>query len=201
MMRALVPVEVAAVVAAAIAAPWLPVPVSLPLLVVASIARWLCGRSFGEHVRGQYAAIGAAAGVVALALALVAGAPLVESFTGGAVVWSDYPIVRGNANALIAVLVIAGANAIASELVLRGWVVERVLELGRGPALPAICVGAFAEALVTVGPLEARIGAFAFGAALGWMYVAAGRNVAVTMCARLAFQLGVVVLEAARWID
>jgi hypothetical protein len=198
--RHLVPFEVGAVLAAAIVAPWLPVPVALPLLVVASLARWLCGRSFGEHVRSEYAAIGIAAGVAALALALVAGAPLVEAFTGGAVVWSDYPIVRGNANALIAVLVIATATAIATELVLRAWIVERVLELG-GAVVPAIFVGAFAEAFVTVGPLETRIGAFVFGAALGWMYVAAGRNVTVTISARLAFQIGIVLLEAARWID
>jgi membrane protease YdiL (CAAX protease family) len=183
-----------------VAAPWLPVPVALPLLVVASVARWLCGRSFGEHVRGEHTAIGAGAGVAALVLGLIAGAPLVEAFAGGAVVWSDYPIVRGNPNALVAVLVIVVATAIASELVLRAWLVERVLELG-GAVVPAIFVGAFAEALVTTGPLEARIGAFAFGAALGWMYVAAGRNVAVTISARLAFQVGVVVLEAARWVD
>jgi membrane protease YdiL (CAAX protease family) len=200
MRRNLVPLEVGAVLAAAIAAPWLPVPVALPLLVVVSLVRWLCGRSFGEHVRREYAAIGAAAGGAALVLALIAGAPLVEAFTGGAVVWSDYPIVRGNANALIAVLVIASATAIATELVLRAWIVERVLELG-GAVVPAILVGAFAEAFVTVGPLEARIGAFVVGAALGWMYVASGRNVAVTICARVAFQVGVVVLEAARWID
>jgi len=197
-----VPFEAAAVLV--VLAPRLAaVPIVLPLLVVASVSRWLCGRSFGEHVRGpaSYVAIGCGAGAVALALAFVVGAPLAEALSGGAVIWSEYPIVRGNASALAAVLVIVGATAIASELVLRGWLVERVLELGRGPALLAIFVGAFAEALVTAGSLEARIGAFGFGVGLGWMYVASGRNLVVPISARLAFQLGVVLLEAGRLVD
>ena len=35
---------------------------------------------------------------------------------------------------------------------------------------------------------------------LGWLYVASGRNLAVPICARLAFQLGATVLESLRLV-
>jgi hypothetical protein len=63
-LRGLVPFEVAAVVALAIVPLPERLPVALPLLVVASVSRWIRGRSWGERVHGdgRTAAIGVAAG-------------------------------------------------------------------------------------------------------------------------------------------
>lgn len=201
--RGLVPVEVAVVLAVAIVP--LPVPRAIVLLVAACASRWVRGRSWGEVAGGDllYPAVGAAAGVVALVLALTAGTAIVENVTGMAVQWSVYPIVRGSGSQLFAVAIVVGASAIAAELVLRGWIVERVLELAPGApgrAVLAVLVGAVAEALVWPGGLAARLGAGVFGLGLGWMYVAGGRSVLAPACARLAFVLGALVLEAMRVI-
>src|SRR3954469_1480390 len=179
MRRELVPFEIAAVIAAAIVAATGvlgQVPAILPLLIVASAARWAAGKSFAAVTRARFVAIGVASGLVALALALVIGTPIAESLTDRAVVWAAYPLVRGNPGGFLAFGTVVAAVAVASELVLRGWLVERVLELG-GSAVLAVCAGGFAEAALTPGPLEARLGAFVVGVALGQMYVAAGRNV------------------------
>jgi hypothetical protein len=198
--RGLVPFEVAVVLAAALVP--LPVPRVVPLLVAASASRWLRGRSWGEVLRGEplYPAVGAVAGLVALALALTVGTAMVERLTGGAVAWSSYPIVRGSATQLFAVAVVVGTSAIAAELVLRGWIVERVLELGRGGPVLAVLTGAFAEALLAGGGPSVRLGAGLFGAGLGGMYVAAGRGVLAPLAARLAFVLGALGLEALRLV-
>jgi len=196
--RGLVPLEVAIVIAAAVID--LPIPVVIPLLAAASLSLWFRGRSFAQVTKGPalYALIGAGAGLAALALSVAVGTPLVERITDQAVQWSMYPIVRGSTTAFATIALLVGLGAIAAELVLRGWIVERVLELGHSKSEPAILVGAFAEALVVDGDLTARIGACLFGIAMGWMYVASGRSVVAPMCARLAFSLGALALEALR---
>jgi hypothetical protein len=52
----------------------------------------------------------------------------------------------------------------------------------------------------TQGDAWVRIGAVAFGVGLGWIYVAGGRSAAASICARVAFSLGAVVLEGLRII-
>jgi hypothetical protein len=201
-LRGLVPFEVAAVLAVAIAPLPEALPVAVPMLALASVSRWLRRRSWDELMpagRGR-AGLSAAAGLAALVVALVAGAPVVEAMTGRAVEWSVFPIVRGNPMQLALVAMIVVAMAIANELALRGWIVERVRELAPGPAVLPVLVGAIAEAAVTRGDLAVRIGAGVFGAGLGWIYVAAGRSVVAPICARIAFGLGAAVLEALRLI-
>ena len=196
------PIEIAMVLAIALI-PWPEMmPVALPLVACASISRWVRGRSFTEvlHGGGDKALVGAFAGAVALGLALVAGTPVVEMISLRAVEWSSYPIVRGSASQMAVVIVIVTIAAVAYELALRGWIVERMLELAPGPAVLPILVGAIAEAVITPGGVSVRIGAFLFGLGLGWMYVAAGRSVVAPMIARIAFQVGAVVLEAMRLI-
>lgn len=194
------PFEIAAVLALAIVPLPDALPIALPLIVAATASRWIRRREWSELlVAGSAtASIGAAAGAAGLAIAFVAGTPFVEAMSGRAVEWSAFPIVRGNASQLVLVGLIVIAMAVASELALRGWIVERVLELSPGPAILPVLVGAIAEALVTPGDIAARIGAGLFGAGLGWMYVAGGRNLLAPICARIAFGLGAAVLEALR---
>lgn len=198
-LRSLVPFEVAVVLAAAVVP--LPVPAVVPLLIAASISRWVRGHSWGGVVHGPatYAAIGLAAGVAGLVLALAAATPLVERITDYAVQWSMYPVARGSAGTAIMVAIVVAISAVAAELVLRGWLVERVLELGGNPVL-AVLLGAIAEGLVSEGDVTARIGAGVFGLGLGWMYVAGGRSVVAPACARLVFALGALALEATRMV-
>jgi hypothetical protein len=204
-LRNLVPFEVVAVLVIAIAPLPEVMPVALPLVVVATLSRWIRRRDWNQLMpaggpSAASAAIGVAAGLVALALAVIAGTPFVELMSGRAVEWSSFPVVRGNVSQGVTVALIVIAMAIASELALRGWIVERVLELSPGsPTLPVL-VGAIAEALVTRGDVAVRFGAGLFGAGLGWMYVAAGRSLMPPICARIAFGLGAVALEALRVI-
>jgi hypothetical protein len=171
----------------------------VPLLIVASISMWLRGRSWTSVFKGPalFAAVGVVAGAAALVLALFVSTPLLESISDYAVQWSMYPVVRGSAGTTIMVSIVVGVSAVAAELVLRGWLVERVLEL-RGHPVLAILLGAIAEALISDGDLAMRIGAGVFGIGCGWMYIAGGRSVVAPICARLVFSLGAVVLEALR---
>jgi hypothetical protein len=198
-MRSLVPVEVAVVVAASLIA--LPVPTVVPLLIAASLSLWLRGRSWGGVFKGPavYAVVGLVAGAAALVLALFVSTPLVEAVTDFAVQWSMYPVVRGSGGTAIMVAIVVAISAVAAELVLRGWLVERVLEL-RGHPVLAILAGAIAEALISDGDLGMRIGAGMFGLGCGWMYVAGGRSVVAPICARLVFSVGALALEALRMI-
>jgi hypothetical protein len=195
-----VSLELAALLAVALVP--MPIPRALPLFAVASISVWARGKAWVYVLRGpaQRAWIGAAAGLGALVLALLAGTPVVEALTGRSVQWPAFAMVRGNSAQLLAVIVVVGALAVVTELALRGWIVERVLELAPGRRALAIAAGALAEALLVEGDVLVRLGAALFGAALGWMYVAGGRNAVPPVCARLAFALGLVLAEWQQWI-
>jgi hypothetical protein len=183
----------------------MPVTVLVALLAVASVTLWLRGKSWALVVKGPalYAAIGAAAGLAALVLALVVATPLLEGVTDAAVQWSMYPVARGSAAQAIMVAIVVGVGALAAELVLRGFIVETVLDLAghrHGARVLAIVTGAIAEVLLSEGDVAMRIGAGVFGLGLGWMYIAGGRSVVAPLCARLVFSLGAVALEALQWI-
>lgn len=200
--RGLVPIELALVLAIAVI-PWPEgIPVGIPLVIAASAMRWLRGRSFAELFKGGalHAGVGALAGVVALAIALLAATPAVEVLAARAIEWSRFPIVRGSASQLGVVLMLVGIGALCAELAFRGWLVERVLELSPGPPfLPVLC-GALAEAIVTPGDVAMRFGAGLFGAGLGWMYVAGGRSITGPALARVTFVCGAVVLESLKLV-
>lgn len=208
------PFEVLAVVAIALAPLPEPLPAAVPLLVAGSLSRWVRGRSWSDVVRGPLdgrsearglrgidrAAVGAVAGALALAFAVLSGTPAVETLASRAVEWSAHPIVRGNASLFVMVAAYVAATAVATELALRGWIVERMMELSPGPPILPVLVGGFAEALITPGDGAARLGGAVFGIGLGWMYAAGGRSIVAPLCARLVFDLGVVVLEAMRLV-
>lgn len=178
------------------------IPLGIPLVVVASIARWLRGRSWSELFSGgaMHAGVGALAGLVALGIALLAATPVVEVLATRAVEWSRFPIVRGSASQLGVVLMLVGIGALCAELAFRGWLVERVLELSPGPPFLPVMLGALAEAIVTPGDVAMRAGAGLFGAGLGWMYVAGNRSIVAPALARIMFVCGAVVLEALKLI-
>jgi len=204
-LRSLVPIEVIAVLAIAIVPLPDPMPVALPLLVAGTLSRWVRGRSWADVVpsgpNGKLRlALGAIAGAIALGAALAAGTPAIEALGGRAVEWSSFPVVRGNGTVFAMIAVWVAATAVATELALRGWIVERVLELSPGPPILPVLVGALAEALVTPGDFAARFGGAMFGLGLGWMYAAGGRSLVAPLCARLTFELGAVFLEAMRLI-
>jgi membrane protease YdiL (CAAX protease family) len=200
--RGLVPLEIALVLAIAVI-PWPDgLQVGIPLVVAASLSRWLRGRSWSEVISGgrDKALVGAAVGVLALGIALLFGTPAIEAMATRGVEWSVFPMVRGSMQQMAMVLVLVSVGAIAAELAFRGWLVERVLELSPGPPILPVLCGALAEAVVMPGDFTARVGAGLFGAGLGWMYVASGRSVVAPILARIAFVGGAVVLEALRVI-
>ena len=200
--RGLVPIELALVLAIALI-PWPDgIPLGIPLVVAASVMRWLRGRSFAELFKGGalHAGVGALAGAAALAIAVAAATPVVEVLAARAVEWSRFPIVRGSASQLGVVLMLVGIGALCAELAFRGWLVERVLELSPGPPVLPVMLGGLAEAIVTPGDLAMRAGAGLFGLGLGWMYIAGGRSITGPVLARVTFVCGAVVLEALKLI-
>jgi hypothetical protein len=130
-MRGLVPFEIAMVLALAVVPLPEPIPIAIPLIVVASLARWIRGASWSDvgAASGFGALVGLGAGIAGLVLALIAGAPLVEAMTSRVVEWSTNAVVRGNFAMLGGVVIFAAMASACMEVALRGWIVERVLDL------------------------------------------------------------------------
>lgn len=200
----LLPLELVALAGCALS-PWLlpiSLPMVLPLLGVASLSMAVRrGTLAGEPGAGagEAMAIGAASGLVALALAVLLATPLLEG-AGAAVEWSVFPAVRGSAGQLFTAAVLVAALAVAEEVIFRRWIVERAYQLGASGS-GSILIAAAAEGLVGPGPAGARLGMALFGVALGMLYWRGGRRLGPPLAARLAFGLGALVLQALQWID
>jgi hypothetical protein len=195
--RAWFAVELVAIAVIAIA------PVPLPaacVLVVASVSLWARGKSWlvAAPAPPELIPIGVVCGAVALALAQWLSVPI-EIATGRMVEWTQYTIVRGSPQAFVMVAVVVGAQAIAIEMALRGWLVPRVIDLFPvGGAAIAIAVSGLAEAAITPGHLMSRLGAYAIGAGSALLFLGAGRRLAAPIACRLTFELGAVLLAALR---
>lgn len=195
----------AAAIGAAVLLP-LPVPAVVPLLVVATLSVWARAGSWADAVGAEPSTWwgGAAVGAVALVLALLVMGPVVAEAAGGVIQWSAFPVARGHLGGALTVALLVLAGAAAAELVLRGWIAERVAELvGGAPARAgaiAVVVAAIFEALLTPGGAAARLGAGLTGLALGALWAGAGGRVAPALAARLVFALGVVGLDALRLV-
>ncbi|MBP9207607.1 MAG: hypothetical protein KBG28_26820 [Kofleriaceae bacterium] len=198
-------VEVAAIVAAVLVP--LPVPAVAPLLVVATMSVWARGGSWADTVGSAPTTWwgGAVVGAVALVLALLLMGPVVAEAAGGVIQWSAFPVARGHLGGALTVAVLVLAGAAAAELVLRGWIAERVAGLVGGPparaAVAAVVVAAAVEVLLTPGGMAARVGAGLSGLAFGALWAGAGGRVAPALAARLVFALGVVGLDALRLVS
>lgn len=191
-LRRWVPLEVAVVLAVALLPFPATFPVAVPLLVAASLSRWVRGRGWSELVGGARTAL---AGVVVGAIAIAVAAPLYDVFEVTAVEWWLVPAARGEPAQVAFAMLMLVASAVALELALRGWILERMLELSPGPVALPIATAAVAEAIVTPGPIAARIGVALFGAGLGVLYTASGRSVLAPVAARATFVVGAVVVE------
>jgi hypothetical protein len=205
--RHLIPYEVIAIIALALAPIPAAVPIAVPLLVAGSISRWMRGRSWAEVQKGPawLAGVGILAGAIALGVALLAGSQsltaLFAGISGDTIVeMSDLATSSGRPMTIALTAVAVAMTAIAAELALRGWIVERVLELSPGSPVLPVLVGALAEAMVTPGDVPTRVGAAILGAGLGWIYAAAGRSTLAPMLARITFQVGAVVFAALRLV-
>lgn len=186
----LVPAEIVCVLALAVAPLPDALPRGAPLLLFASISRWLRGRSWRELA--QVSAAPLVMAVVAGAVAIAAAAPLIHAFGTTAIESWFVPAARaGGARVYLLALVLV-VHAVALELALRGWVIERMLELSPGPVGLPILTAALVEALVVPEPIATRIGALLFGVGLGILYTAASRNVLVPIFARCVFVVGTV---------
>ena len=198
---ALLTTELVVVLACAIAP--LPVPAQLPLLVMAMISLGLRGQTWAERVRfgRDPLVVGAATGVAALVLAL-AITPWIERGAGSLVQWSSVAAVRGKPEMFLVFALITTVMGLAAEMVLRGWVLERVRTLGPGRTGPiaGIAIAAVVEAVFTSEPGAPAFGSFLVGVALGTMYLAAGRNLVVPVAARVCFEVGALVVQATRLV-
>jgi hypothetical protein len=95
------------------------------------------------------------------------------------------------------VAVIVLAASVATELALRGWLLDRLVELR---ATTPVIACAIVEAAVAQGSVASRIGAAVFGAGLSMLYLAGNRSLTAPIAARAAFQLGALTLEGLRCI-
>ena len=173
--------------------------VLIALLAVGSVDRWIRGKGWVEPrppVDGLVLA-GAGLGLVALSAALVFAGPALERATERSIDWTQLAAVRGNLGVLVTAIVVLGAQAIASELVFRRWILERVHGFGVRPWVAAIAA-AIVEGAASGGHLGARLGAAAAGLGFGLLYVGAGHRLAPAIACRLAFEVGALVLVYAR---
>ncbi len=201
----LVPYEVGVVLALALLPLPTAIPIALPLVIAAAISRAMRGRTWNEvsHGGASRLGVGVLAGALALGVALIAGTQSLNVLYSGQVgehviAVTDLANSSGQTLPLVIGVVAIGLVAFATELALRGWIVERVLELSPGSPVLPILVGALAEALITRGDPPVRLAAVVFGAGLGWLYVAGKRSVVAPAWARVVFQCGAFLLEALR---
>jgi hypothetical protein len=192
--------------AAALAPPW-----SLIVLVaVGSASRWVRGLRWTRSLETDdeistvdamtVTTFGALTGAAALGIALLWMTPLLVEMSGRAIEWSSVPMVRGNVSALIAVATLVAAQVVASELVFRRWLLERVLDEVPQATTLAIAIAAVAEALVTPGAGYHRLGALIAGLGFGALYVGGGRRLAGPLACRLIFEGGALLFTWARLV-
>jgi len=192
------------VVLVAVAALPIPIPAQAPLLVMALISYGIRRKLWTDRFAsdGFRWAVGAATGAVALGVAF-AVAPALEARTGGLVAWSNHGMVRGKLEVFVSIALIVAALAAATELVMRGWIFERLHELlpGRAGLAIAVTLTACMEAIFAGAAGWSSVGAALVSAALSGLYLASGRSLVAPMAARITFELGVLLLEGLKLVD
>jgi len=200
---ALLTAEVVALVICAILP--LPVPAQVPLLVIAMISFGIRGKRWSDRFEsdGFRWLVGLCTGAAALALAYFVFAPVLADRTGGMIGWSRHGIVRGKPDALLTFVLVVAATSAGTELILRGWILERVREQvpGRTGLVAAVVITGLVEAVFTGDPGWSSLGAAVFGAALSGLYLASGRSLVAPIAARVTFEVGVLLLEGFKLVN
>lgn len=166
--------------------------------------RWIA-RQDGDAGAAWAALGGAVVGAAALAGAWWMS-PAVLDVTGRTVEWTTEPVVRGSVGIAATVMAVTLALGVAAECIFRRWILDDVAAwvVSRGEprqvALAAgVLVAAMIEAAVSPAGGGPRIGTFLGSLGLGAVYVASGGRLAASLGARLAFELGALLLQAMRW--
>lgn len=175
-----------------------PVSVMLPLLVLASVALWARKRSWIEvgfditddfvHLAMMGLVLGAAAQLFNVAVLK----PELESLTGRAVELNHMPPLRGNASVLVNAVILTWGFVVATEMVFRGYLIDRVAALVKDKGVAhgvgvVVSAGLYAWA-VGGGRLEGVVGAFIAGVGYGYLYLAAGRQLVLPIAFAAAFE-------------
>ncbi len=179
------------------------------LLVVASVAimvrggRWFEPRD-GDRGAAWSALGGMIIGVAALGAAWIASPAIVES-VGRDVEWTTEPVVRGSVQLATTVILVTVVLGLAAELVFRRWLLDRIAGavVARGePRQVALAAGVIVAAMIeaAVSPTGAgtRVGAVIASGGLGAIYVTSGGRIAACLTARLAFDVGAIIVQALR---
>jgi hypothetical protein len=179
------------------------------LLVVASVAmiihgggrRWFLPRD-GDRGAAWSALGGAIVGAAALGGAWLLS-PALLGATGHAVEWTTEPTVRGSIQLAVIVIAVTATLGLASELVFRRWLLDRVAGYvaARGePRAVALVAGALAAAAIeaAVSPSGAgfRPGVALTSLGLGAIYVTSGGRLAASLTARLVFDVTAIIVQA-----
>ncbi|MBZ0234957.1 MAG: hypothetical protein K8M05_21695, partial [Deltaproteobacteria bacterium] len=146
----------------------------------------------------------ATAGAAALAAAFALSPALLET-TGRSVEWTTEPVVRGNLQLAVTVALVTVALGVASELVFRRWLLDRVagyLHTRGEPRAVALVAGVLTAAVIeaAVSPSGAgfRSGVAMTSLGLGAIYVTGGGRIAGSLTARLVFDVGAIIVQALR---
>ncbi len=188
-----------------------PVSVMVPLVVVASAGLWLRKASWvdvGFDIDEGFAKVvlvGVVLGVVAQFANLLVIKPELEHISGRAVELNFLPPLRGNTGILINALLLTWGMVVATEMVFRGFVLNRVAELvddkqvahGVGVVVSA---GMFAWA-VGGGRMEGVVGAFIAGVGYGYLYLASGRKLVLPIAFHAAYETVALVFIYAKVVD
>jgi hypothetical protein len=165
--------------------------------------RWFAGRD-GDAAARWAGLGGLAIGAVALAAAWWIS-PTLLGVTGRAVEWTTEPVVRGSVQLTVTVMVVTLVLGLAAEMVFRRWLLDRVARvvLTQGEPRPValaagVLIAAVIEAAVSPAGAGPRIGTVLESAGLGAIYVTSGGRLTACLGARIAFDLGALLLQALR---
>ena len=196
--RGVVPAELLAL--AVLPAVDLPVPAIVPLLGLAALSLWWRGKSFADvgftmraDGTGLHAILGCVLGVAALIAALLFIGPGAGASDSAEQILESAAAIRGNAIILVLMLVLAWTNAVAVELVFRGYLLDRMMsDLGL-PGWAAVVTGGLFHgwALAASRGMDLLPGLLAgavIGAGYGVLYLASRRNLVLPIAVHGAFE-------------
>jgi membrane protease YdiL (CAAX protease family) len=188
-----------------------PISTSIPLLVLASLSLWFRGKSWtdvgfsGGDDLPLMIVIGVVLGTATMLATTWVVAPALEASGELAVELSYLAPLRGNTKLLPTAIVLTLATVFASEMVFRGWLIERIRERFDDPAAGS-GVAVFLSAVVyawaiSEGRQAGAVGGFTLGLGFGFLYLAGRRSLVLPIAFHGAFQCTHLVLIYARAVN